>query len=526
MRVFLLGLDGATFDLILPWAREGKLPNLASILRSSYFGELESLPPITPAGWTSIITGVNCGKHGLADFLKLDRSSYGMEPTSRLDRKVETIYNVLGKAGLRCIMLGYPMTYPAEEVNGFMVTGMMTPRKDDLCTYPPGMIGSLDVKLGETAFMASHREGQSRDDFLADIGDLTGCRERMVLHFIKEHDFDFLAAVFMAPDIVSHSFWKHMDRDHPDRAGTPVEELERFAGAIEKVYRQVDESIGRIMEALGDGNRDTIIMLVSDHGSGPLHGYVNINRLLVEKGYMTLQKGGGAGISRDGRRDGKRERGRIFRAISALLGRNRKENETSRPGELERAYFGEVDWETTRAFSWGNLCSITLNRTGREALGTVEPGEVDDLARAMAEVLRDFRGEDGKELVDDVGFREEVFWGPYVDDLPEMFMIMRNISYLGRGINPIYRDIRNRPLIEPADISGTHRVEGIYAISDICSRKRMIRRSGQLRITGKRCKVYDVAPTLLHIFGMDVPDHYDGKVIGDAFVPGSISDTK
>ncbi len=504
MRVFLLGVDGATYDLILPWARQGKLPNLATLLKNSYFGELASLPPITPAGWTSIITGVNCGKHGLADFLKLDLDSYQLHPTNSQDRKVRTIYNMLGEVGKKNIILNYPMTYPAEELNGSMVTGLQTPRIDDRCSYPPELIQYLEQELGEVLFMANYRERQSREDFLSDIKNLVKAREKMILHFIKKQEFDFFATVFMATDIVSHAFWKYMDENHPGRKGIPPEELDRFNNAVLDVYIQVDTSIGKIIEALQ--NKDTAIILVSDHGSGPLYKFVNLNKFLVEKGYMTLVQE-------------KTDKGRLSGAISRFV-RSFLSNNPARNNEKQKKdiYFHDVDWDHTKAYSWGNLCSVSLNLSGREKSGIVRTEEAEALKKEIAAELMKLADSDGKRIVDAVGFREDVFTGTHTREMPDMYMVMRDISYVGRGINPVYRDIPGRPLIEDADLSGTHRVDGIYAISDIVAKEKFVARAGGLKLTGRGYKVYDVAPTILHLFGIEIPDYFDGRVMDEAFL--------
>ncbi len=507
MRVFLLGVDGATYDLILPWARQGKLPNLASLLKSSYFGELESLPPITPAGWTSIITGVNCGKHGLADFLKLDPDTYQLHPTSSLDRKVDTIYNILGRAGKKNIIVNYPMTYPAEKVNGYMVTGLQTPRIDERCSYPPGLIHELVRELGDILFMANYREGQSRKEFLNEIISLAKVREKMILHFLETVEFDFFATVFMATDIVSHAFWKYTDENHPGRNGIPPDELRLFKSAVMDVYIQVDKSIGKIMEALK--NKDTAIILVSDHGSGPLYKFVNLNKFLVERGYMSLLRE---------KRGEKRLRGAISRFVRSFLSKEPTRNNEAH--NYDR-YFHDVDWNHTKAYAWGNLCSISLNLSGREKHGIVLPEEADELKSEIAGELMKLEDIDGKKIVDAVGFRGDVFSGSYTYEMPDMYMVMRDISYVGRGINPIYRDIPGRPLIEDADLSGTHRVEGIYAISDICTKRKFVKRLEGLELTGKGYKVFDVAPTILRLLDMDIPDYFDGRVMDEAF-PDSV----
>ncbi len=76
-RVFIIGLDSATWDLINPWIQQGLLPNLAKLVEGGASGRLQSaIPPLTPPAWTSFMTGKNPGKHGIFHFLEPQPGSY------------------------------------------------------------------------------------------------------------------------------------------------------------------------------------------------------------------------------------------------------------------------------------------------------------------------------------------------------------------------------------------------------------------------------------------------------------------
>ena len=82
-RVFIVGLDGATFDLILPWIREGRLPSLSHMMENGVYGELRStIPILTPVAWSSFMTGKNSGKHGIASFFTREKDSYVVKFTT------------------------------------------------------------------------------------------------------------------------------------------------------------------------------------------------------------------------------------------------------------------------------------------------------------------------------------------------------------------------------------------------------------------------------------------------------------
>jgi len=134
-KVVLIGVDGATPDLIDKWVNEGKLPNFQKLRENGTWGKLKSTtPPFSAPAWTSIVTGCNPGKHGI----------YGFESTGTLEphlinsrhRKVPAIWSFLTSIGMKSIVVNVPGTYPPEKINGAMITGLLTPSRDSNFTYP------------------------------------------------------------------------------------------------------------------------------------------------------------------------------------------------------------------------------------------------------------------------------------------------------------------------------------------------------------------------------------------------------
>src|SRR3989454_5339778 len=127
-RLLIVGLDAATFDLICPWIAEGKLPNLAALMKDGAWGRLASiLPPITPPAWTSFMTGKNPGKHGIFHFVETERDSYAMNYTNGGSRRSPTVWKLLNAAGFSVGTMNIPFTYPPEALDGFQISGLHTP---------------------------------------------------------------------------------------------------------------------------------------------------------------------------------------------------------------------------------------------------------------------------------------------------------------------------------------------------------------------------------------------------------------
>ncbi|MEZ4558222.1 MAG: alkaline phosphatase family protein [Caldilineaceae bacterium] len=111
-RVLVIGLDGATFDLIKPWAAEGRLPTLARLMDGGAHGSLHStIPPMTGPAWTTFATGVNPGKHDLYDWIAREAGTYHFLPTTALDCKTPTVYELLSQVGRSVCVMNVPMTF-------------------------------------------------------------------------------------------------------------------------------------------------------------------------------------------------------------------------------------------------------------------------------------------------------------------------------------------------------------------------------------------------------------------------------
>ena len=117
-NVFLIGWDGATFDIIEPLIAQGRLPNIASLMQSGAWGRLEStIPPLTPVAWTSISTGVNPGKHGIYDAIIYHPEGKKTSLVNSTLRKVKPIWSILSERGYHVGVLNVPVTYPPDKVN-------------------------------------------------------------------------------------------------------------------------------------------------------------------------------------------------------------------------------------------------------------------------------------------------------------------------------------------------------------------------------------------------------------------------
>ena len=157
-RVVVVGVDGATFDIIKPWSSAGFLPNIKKLLEDGTHGFLNStIPPITGPAWVSFQTGKNPGKHGIFDWLKRDNNSYALKPINAGDIKHKTIWEIIGEQGKKACVINVPVTFPPKKVNGSIVSGMLTPSKNSEYTYPTNLKSEINKVLDDYEILPNKR---------------------------------------------------------------------------------------------------------------------------------------------------------------------------------------------------------------------------------------------------------------------------------------------------------------------------------------------------------------------------------
>lgn len=287
MKVLLIGLDGADWNILDPLIRKDRLPNIGRIARAGVRARLRTITPmLSPVIWTSIATGVLPGRHGIIDFLATTGREGERVPVTSTLRKTRAIWNILSENGLTVGVVGWWASYPAEEVNGFVVSdrvayqlfgahpareqarvGKVFPRDLDAqvasLTVAPEAVGAGEVgryvRLAPDPGSLSAEQNRMIDDLrtLIAAGD-TYANLSLVLGGRFRPDFQ--AVYLESTDTVAHLFMRHAP---PALPGVDREEARRFGMAVDEYYRHVDDLVGRLLEAAGES---TAVILCSDHG--------------------------------------------------------------------------------------------------------------------------------------------------------------------------------------------------------------------------------------------------------------------
>ena len=513
-KTVVIGMDGAPYELIKKWADEGKLPNLQALIQRGAFGVLKSTIPVhSPTAWASFITGLNPGKHGVFDFVRREPDSYQLRVIRANQYSGTSMWRLLSDNGRRVGVMNVPMTYPAEAVNGFLLSGLGTPNYV-VYSFPPEMSDELNAQ-GYRANNEFFFKEDRQDEWLKDIHEITDIHGKTAVKLMREKSWDFFMVVFRNSDEICHFYWHHLDETHPRHdPDAPA----RYRTAILDLYQRIDQWIGHIVEAAG---YDTNVIVMSDHGAGPLYKDVFLNEWLIQKGWLKLSDVSEGqrtwmntvrklGLTRENISD-KLTRLKLHRLevmIKNVLG----DRIHTLPRDSRLEFVNAVDWSRTKAYSFGYYGQVFINLEGREPQGIVKPGQEytklrDEIQQQMQEIIDPA---DGLPVVDHVYTREDLFHGTHMPDAPDLLTIMRGFTYMTRKG---YEFAENRGMLfrEPyTKETGSHRLEGI-----ILAAGPNIAQNSALTAHN----IEDLTPTILHLQNCAIPTYMDGCLIQSLLTP-------
>lgn len=487
-RTLVVGFDGATLDLCERWMAEGRMPVLAGLAGDGSFGPMRSVFPYNSAvAWASLCTGVDPGRHGVFDFVLPREGAYALRVTTREDRRVPALWNHASDAGARVGVVNIPMTYPAEALNGVMVSGMDAPSLDERAVHPAGLLDRIRREHPGYRIMSKAYLRAEQGDFEQaerELVEVLEARALFTADLARPRDLDLLMVNLEATDGAHHFFWQHFDPSHPrhDPAASA-----RFGGAVGRVYEATDRELGRLLDAFAP---DTVFV-VSDHGGGPSNDWVvYMNDWLAAEGFLSIRRKASASVAKRAYAQAmKRMSVPLKRRLRPLLGR-----------AIERAkglaLYGDVEWERSRAYATAQSM-VRLNLRGREARGVVGPEAADGVLAELAGRARASRFPDGRPLFAAVARAGEVYRGeaPGGPDL---------VAEPEQGTEVRGRNTSGRPgfLHRLADL-------GVYYPSGVHTPVGMVVAAGSgVRAQGRvaEADIHQVAPSVLAAMGVPAPE--------------------
>jgi predicted AlkP superfamily phosphohydrolase/phosphomutase len=492
-RVLLIGLDGATFDVLGPLMDEGRMPNLKALMDEGASGILESTkPPITPAAWTTFMTGKGPGRHGIIDFLRYDPTTNRLVFNNNQKIRQKTIWQILSEKSYRVGSINLPMTYPPEKVNGFMISGFDTPSGRDF-TYPAELQEEIFARYPdythEKKWERSAVGGEAL--FAQNLDYISQSFERghqLAIFCGDKYGWDVLMVLFKLVDNLQHKAWRYLDpRTRDENPARRALTLDCFA--------KLDAVLGKL-RAFAE-QHDATIFIMSDHGHGSLDGKAQPNLLLHQWGYLGLKS------------NLTRLRTRTASLWRRLAG-SRNGSPAAHQGTLDHDL--AIDWPRTRAcvLHAGIYGFLYLNLKNRQPFGIVAPADYEPLRDEIRRKLlaAECRDRDGHRMriFSDVFLTEELY-GCSREEFPWMpDLLLAPANGLA-----VVKKIRGKAPVRWVPFSrleGTHRLEGVFVAH------------GPSIKPGKKiynAHIADLAPTLLAGLNERVPQDMDGRVLRELF---------
>ena len=481
MRVLLIGLDGATYDVLLPLMEAGLIPHLKRLFEQSAHGTLRStMLPITAPAWAAMATGLNPGKLGVFDFWnRTGADGFEFAPVTSRVLRGRTCWDAVGDAGGRVLVFNYPVLYPVYPLNGIGVSGTGAPT-GPRCVYPEDLWRTFDAAGYQTSIAPRSPVYERAPRKLGrDLLRFLGVHEGLVLECLEADDWDLSCIVISVSDWAQHYYWRYLDPDFPLPDG------ERQEGQIifRRIWQRIDEFVGRILTRAGP---ETYLFVVSDHGFGPERQCFYVNDWLVRQGYLHLKPERERGVL--GRFGEIRRWGRLAgRHVPGLFGR------------LQRLLQRQIRFASV-------LNAVDLERSRAVSLGSMAGGFIyclEDAARAqIVEDLRAIRTLDGLPVTLEVFPREEIYTGDQLDRAPDIVLLANHgeAAVIDRlsGDGRVFADEPWTP-----GRSGNHRREGIVFVTGPGVH------AGELPVLD----ILDIAPSILHLFGLKGYVEMDGHVM-------------
>lgn len=490
-KLLIIGLDGTTWDVLIPLVNEGELPTLSKLLENGSSGVLEStIPPVTGGAWLSLATGKTPRKTGIIDFLNRKNKDYKLYPVTSSDFKGHSIWDYLSKANKKVGIFNYPMLFPPYKVNGFMISGLGA-SPDDEISYPPSLKEELEKVAGKYEIYVDYhsKKYENLDLFIRDLNEFLDKFEKWIYYLVKNKEWDFLFLVFSATDWIQHIIWRYIDENHPmyDPESSPKYKLEFI-----KFWQRIDEIIENILNMIPE---DMIVFLVSDHGFGPNDQTFNLAKWLIMKGYIAR----------------KREISKLIKKyiykIAILVAKTPVRRlisaKTRRAVDeaIKTTIADEINFEESKAYCLGHTIpfgAIYINASNEK--------DREKIKYILIQDLKNLSNDIGKNVEVQIYERKKLYSVEKVSLLPDIIFTINNWRCV------IIEDNSNRPLFEEKPFStrhtGSHRLNGI-----ILAYGKGIKKGYKIDVA----KIYDIAPTILYIFGLPIPNDMDGRVLTEIF---------
>jgi len=486
LEAVLLGLDGGDWQIFNALIEKGLMPNLEKLAKQGLSADLIStLPPSTPQAWASIITGLNAGRHGVFGFASL---------TTNTERKLNSLKSMAGKklwhylneAGLSCGVVNVPMTYPPEPLNGFMVSGFMTPENATVFSYPQKISAELKAKFPHYSVDLETPVGQANSELFIDhLSKLNKTHFEAALWLANKYQPDVLFFTSVLPDRLQHLYISYLQPN----AKLKKSEL-AFWQRLKEAYRQLDDCIGKLIAHL----QPKKVFVVSDHGFTVEEGAFFLNDWLYKQKFLALNFNFRTQIKK-----------RFFDFYLFRLDTNQSLLKKKLVALLNKTPAKKLTKKTFKQQAKGDLSIINWLQTKAFSAPVYQQGvyvskEINDvklyeqIREELIVQLKLYFSRQGQKVK--VWKKEQLYKGPYLWAIPDLLLSINDFKVSCRDNLYLRSSLRLQPTGK-----GIHAPAGIFiAYGSQLNKSKVI----------KELNIVDVLPTFLASLGI-VTKNLDGK---------------
>ncbi len=371
------------------------------------------------------------------------------------------MWDILSRRGKRSIVIGVPGTYPPRPLNGLLIGDFLTPDTSCDYTHPPELKDEIARVVGQYVLDVPDFRSGNKNKILAAIYEMTRKRFQLARHLLAKEDWDYFMMVEMGIDRIHHAFWDDMDPAHRF-----YEPGNKFENAIHDYYKEVDREIGELLAFADEG---TNVLVVSDHGAKRMDGGICVNEWLMANGYLALAE---------------------------------------KPASATPLSKAKIDWSRTKAWGDGGYYArVFLNVAGREPEGTIAPSDYEKVRDELIIGLTTIPDEKGEEIGTRV-FRPQELYKEVRGVAPDLIVYFgslywRSVGTVGDGRIHTFEN-------DTGPDGANHAENGIFLFRPAGGGI-----SGGQRIEGLR--ITDIAPTILQLFGLPVPQDMEGRALTSSF---------
>lgn len=519
-KIIVFGLDGGTWNVIKPLIEKGELKVFKKLMDNGTWGAFNSTyPPGTVPAWPAMLTGKKPELLNAFDFFYRHYNAY--KPSLNDITFDDSLWRILNRYDKKCFIFNIPLTQLSNEqdIKGLFIAGPILnvgefTNNDELRR----IMKRIGYRINPFSF-------NLKPNVVLENIIQHSIRQFAFINKVINQDWDLLFYVNYFTDQVSHLYWKYIDIDHPDY----INDKEILSLFI-KFYKIIDNFLSLLIK------NSTHLFIVSDHGFGPLFYNVNLNKWLEKQGFLTLKKK--QPITHENKKDVLNKfnlyllrlflkienssdllyeillklyrRLDILQFLSSKLGFQSSFTRDQEKVIVKAPFFDYIDWTKTQAYCIHSK-GININKSGREPLGIINSKEYDYTREEIIKRLKKLRDPNGNPVVESAWKVEDMYDNPSMNAFPDIILKYKDHSKYRNVVNSDL-ELNNQKLFYKDKHSGTHIREGIFIAygRDIKKGYRM-----------EQIQIYDLVPTILHLFSIPISEYMQGEVLKEIFIKNS-----